>query len=78
MEKEPVRVLTPFQCDGTKKKKKKKNWEPQREREYHLKVSFFPVSFLSFFFFGVCNKIISFNLNDKIMKKEPVGMLTPF
>ena len=32
MEKEPVRVFTPFQWDGTKK-----HWEPQREREYHLK-----------------------------------------
>ena len=37
MEKEPVRVLTPFQCDGTKKK----NWEPPGERGYHLKSLFF-------------------------------------
>ena len=36
MEKEPMRVLTPFQCDGTKK-----DWEPQRERGYHLKSLFF-------------------------------------
>ena len=48
MEKEPVRVLTPFQCDGTKK-----HWEPQRAREYHLKSLFFPFPF-SFLFFPLC------------------------
>ena len=52
MEKEHVRVLTPFQCDGTKKH----------------------------FFFeqnNFLNKIlIIFNLNDKIMEKEPVRVLT--
>ena len=81
MEKEPVRVLTPFQCDGTKT-----HWEPQRAREYHLKSLFFPFPFLFFPFLlcvyvwgvCVCNKIISFNLNEKIMKKEPVRMLAPF
>ena len=26
----------------------------------------------------VCSKIISFNLNDKIMNKEPVRIMTPF
>ena len=30
--KKPVRVLTPFQCDGTKK-----HWEPHGERGYYLK-----------------------------------------
>ena len=44
MEKEPVRVLTPFQCNGTKK-----HWEPHRKREYNLKSFFFPPFF---FFFG--------------------------
>ena len=45
MEKEPVRVLTPFLCNGTKK-----HWEPHRERGYHLK-SLFLLLFFPFFFF---------------------------
>ena len=68
-----MRVLTPFQCNRTKK-----HWEPHRERGYHLNNVFFFVFllFLSFFFF-FCNKIIIFNLNDKIMEKEPLWVLTP-
>ena len=56
MEKEPVRVLTLFLCNGTKKnqnqnktkqnktktkQKNKTNREPHRERGYHLKFLFF-------------------------------------
>ena len=66
MEKEPVRVLTLFLCNGTKKHR-----EPQRERGYLL--IFFLFSFSNFF-----NHIIIINLNDKIMEKEPVRVLTPF
>ena len=66
--KGPVRVLTPFQWNGTKK-----HWEPHRNRGYHLKslflllLLFFFSIFFFFFFFG--NKIIRFDLNDKIMGK---------
>ena len=52
MEKEPVRVLTTFQCDGTKK-----HWEPQRAREYHLKSLFFLFLFLFFPFVCVCGGV---------------------
>ena len=50
------------------------------KKGYHLKkiffgFLFFPFLLLFFFFFG--NKIIIFDLNDKIMEKEPVRVLTP-
>ena len=70
MEKEPVRVLTPFQCDGTKNTGN--HWK--KEDTIYLFIFsflFFPFSPPPFFFFF--NKIIIFNLNDKIMEKEPWG-----
>ena len=67
MEKEPVRVVDTI-----------KHWEPHRERGYHLNLFLFFFSFLSGSFFFICNKIIIFNLNVKIMEKEPVRVLTPF
>ena len=62
MEKEPVRILTQFLCNGTKK-----HSEPHGERGYHLKYFFFLIFF---------NHIIILDLNDKIMEKEPVRVLT--
>ena len=61
-----MRVLTLFLCNGTKK-----HIEPHRERGYHL----FLFLLLLFFFY---NHIVILNLNDKIMEKESVRVLTPF
>ena len=55
MGKEPVRVLTLFLSNGTKKHR-----EPHRERGYHLNKSFF---------FVVFNHIIMLNFSDKIHGK---------
>ena len=62
MEKEPVRILTLFLCNGTKKHR-----EPHGERGCHLKCLFFLI---------FKNHINILNLNDKIMEKEPVRVLT--
>ena len=73
MEKEPVGHWHHFNA-MEQKKKKKKNTGNHKEKENTSKKSVY--LFVCLFFF--CNKIICFNLNDKIMKKEPVRMLTPF
>ena len=63
MEKEPVRVLALFLCNGTK------NTGNHIEKEG---------TFYFFCFFKFFNHIIIINLNNKIMEKEPVRVLTPF
>ena len=68
MEKEPVRILTLLLCNWTKKTQGT-TWR----KRVPPKKSFF---FFFFFKFKFFNHIIILNLNDKIMEKEPVRVLT--
>ena len=67
-----MRVLTPFQCDGIKNTGNHLKKEDTIYLFIYLFIFFPPPLFLFF------NKIIIFNLNDKIMEKEPVRVSTPF
>ena len=71
MEKESVKILTLLLCNRTKKHR-----EPHGEIGYHLKNFFFFFFFFFFNFLKPYNHIIILNLNDKIMEKEPVRVLT--